>query len=158
MIKAITVFIVTCVLMGIAALLYYLGGEKGYNTKLRDLGVPTLASVWLISFFGIHWSYLLHFLLLFASLTTYHKWLNKFFGHNKDDVHWYGWLMTGFCYGLSALPLALHHSIGLAPLLLRTVVLTVFVWVWSEIQEDVTLEAGGRGAVIIATLPLLFIG
>jgi len=135
------------------AILYRLGGEKGYNTKLRDLGVPLITTatfvVYSYPFFPLSIGMLLlHFGLLFASLTTYFK-------KKGEDAHWWNWLLCGIAYSLSALPITfiLHNWIGFG---LRTVILTGIVVAVSELSDNVWVEECSRGFIITATIPLLF--
>lgn len=142
----------------LAGVLYRMGGAAGYNTKVRDLGVPTIVTVYLLtlglkaslwSFCGLVVAYFIAFGLLFGALTTY--WKKK-----GTNVHWWNWLFTGLGYSLAALPIALYtgHWIGFG---IRCAVLTGLIVWWSETQGNVVWEEGGRGFLIIATLPLLLI-
>jgi len=56
--------------------------------------------------FNATWAYwgtfLGFFILSFGSMTTYwDHW-------GTDDVEWYEWTLTGFCYGISALPVTIY--------------------------------------------------
>lgn len=136
----------------IAGILYRLGGWK--ETKFRDFGVPAVFTLVWMYFNGWSWALIPSFGILFASLTTYHKWLNKIFKAQDNEVHWYSWAMTGFCYGLAALPLA-FAGIGLWMILLRSVLLAIFVTLISELSGWDILEEFGRGAAVIITMGLV---
>lgn len=139
-----------------SAILYRLGGC--IQTKIRDFGVPTIATGYLLTlglkpqfwgFWGLAGAYLLHFGALFGALTTY--WKKK-----GQPARWYNWLLTGFFYGLSALPIAISTGNWIG-FIIRLVSLTVFVTLWSELISIDWIEEGGRGAAIIASLSLLTI-
>ena len=135
-----------------SGVLYRMGGAKGYNTKFRDLGVPLIATIYLWIAGVRSWLLLPHFLLLFASLTTY--W--SFVFAPADHVDWREWAITGFFYGLSAFVLY-WAGVPAWTILARIIVLSIATSLWSEwIGWDV-LEEGGRGILITATLPILFI-
>ena len=139
----------------LGAFLYRLGGTSA-GTKWRDLGVPTIATGYLLTlglkaqiwgFWGLVGAYVAHFGLLFGALTSYFK-------PKGQPARWYNWLLTGFLYGLSALPLAIVTGCWIG-FVIRIVTVTTFVTLWNEFIDEVNIEEGGRGAVIIATLPLL---
>lgn len=71
------------------------------------------------------------------------------------DVNWIGWMTTGLFYSLSMLPYVLLYTQNYMGFIYRLVIVTVFTTIWSESIGKDWLEEGGRGAVIIATLPLL---
>lgn len=129
--------------------LYYLGGETGYNTKVRDLGVPTIITLWL--WLGYGWSlwYLLHFGLLFGSLTTY--WKKK-----GSDAKWWNWALHALGIGIAGYSLSIPFGWSYW-YLWRTIILCVGITLWSEGIGNVKLEAGGRGGMIMLTIPLIFL-
>lgn len=135
--------------------LYYLGGETGYNTKIRDIGCPAISCGLVAYHFWsvltpVAWFWLVvSFLLSFGSMTTYWK-------GDKPDVKWYHWLITGAMYSLAMLPFVWYMRLWVQ-LAIRTVVLALITMVWSEKIEDVFLEAGGRGFWYCITTPILFI-
>jgi hypothetical protein len=142
-----------------AGVLYRMGGAEGYNTKYRDLGVPTLASLALLilgaipcHFWGIA-AFILSFGLLFGALTTYWDFLFK------KDCFWF----SGLIVGLSGLPVALAQGkfigciirmgliSGVWQLLNKLLPQKVFCWTRDIVEEF------GRGSITIITLPLLII-
>ena len=90
------VLLVGAILSGI---LGRMGGAAHFNTKYRDLGVPTLFTIYMVCFHPFCWNswfpYFLTFLLMFGALTTY--W-DELFGY---DNYWF----SGFAVGLSTVPL-----------------------------------------------------
>ena len=133
----------------ISAILYRMGGSDTFDTKWRDLGIPTLM-ILLMSLFGLwHWSLLLCFSLLFISLTTYFK-------KKGTDAKWWNWLLCGTVYGLSMLPFAwmTEHWLGF---ILRTIFLMFSITLYSELIGDVIWEECGRGFIIIASLGFFLI-
>lgn len=141
-------------LTAISGFLYRLGGTK-HGTLWRDMGV-TVCFVLGLYFIGYTDFLYIAALLMFASLTTYNKWLGKLFGRKDNEVHAEGWAMTGFTYGLCALP-TIFGTGDWKGFLIRLAVCTVFTCIWSEVIGDVKLEEGGRGAIIVGSLPLLLI-
>lgn len=136
----------------ISAVLYRMGGAKGYNTKFRDLGCPTVFMACLL----VNWrpDTLLGWLLLipvfglmFGGLTTY--W-DELFG--KED----NFFMHGFMIALACFPLfwaGIHWwAIGI-----RCVILAVSMGVWCKIFSNDIVEECGRGAFIILSLPILLL-
>lgn len=135
----------------VSGLLYRLGGiGNPWNTKFRDLGCALTAVTALIAIGHWHWSLLISAPLLFAGLTTY--WTPK----KQEDVLWWNWLLTGMGYGLAMLPYAAStgHWLGGIAYIVCTAVGTML---WSIMIDKDWLEEGGRGFILIANLPLLFI-
>lgn len=139
----------------LAGYLYRLGGSGDANTKARDIGCMScnMASLALLGWSGAWWQWLIASGLTFAAYTTYHKWLNPLFGHNKDDVHWYGWFMHGFALGCALLPFYQSWLIILG----RAFALGVFTMVWSLAISKAEWEERGRGFLINISL-LIFGG
>ena len=139
----------TIVLILIGAGLYHLGGQ---GQKLyRRIGTNLCA---ILIFCLLHppmqvWWYLipLTFIAQYASLSTYWKF-------NLPDVLWYHWIITGFMYGLSALPLLWGGS-TLLKLAIRAIILTIgTVWI-SEKSNKVWFEELSRGILFSGTMPML---
>lgn len=137
-------------LSGISGVLYRLGGKTGYNTKIRDLGCPliALAALWLLD--GLKssywWAYLLTYGLMFGALTAYWRLDEKRFGY---------WA-HGLGISLAIAPFCLISGLWWG-FLIRTIVLTTFITLWSEYTKWDDLEEFGRGVGIVATLPLLLL-
>jgi hypothetical protein len=139
-------------------LFYRLGGKgRPFNTKYRDFGTPFCALIILLT----NWhpvnitgwvTVILFFGLSFASMTTYHDYLAP----DGKGENWACWLMTGFCYGLSAFPLV-WAGIHLYAVCIRTVLLAFLTMWWSEKIDTDWLEEFGRGFLIAITIPLLFL-
>lgn len=139
----------TLLFTGISGLLYRMGGSWKFNTKYRDLGVPTAMFIYMCLAGHFHWTLILCFGLLFGSLTTYWK-------KRGADAKWFNWLFTGLGYSLAMLPFIIvtGHWLGF---LSRTIVLTFGIVLISEKIGNVIIEEGGRGGLILLTMPLLFI-
>ena len=146
--------LVTIGLSFISGLLYHLGGgaEKGYNTKWRDWGCSLIALIclWLLKGlnFAFWWGYIAFFLLSWGALSTYWK--------KGVDAKAINWFFHGFGCGLATIPfywLGIHWW----AILVRTVILGLTMMWWSENNDDVFWEEGGRGTLIILTLPILLI-
>jgi hypothetical protein len=140
--------VVWVIAAGIAAgALYRLGGtSKG--TKWRDLGCPVIVTVLLLAL-GVKapwWAYLAQFGLLFGALTAY--W-------GLDEKTW-GFWAHGLGLSLAALPIA-YASGHWAGFIIRCIVLTGFIAIWSEYIKWDTLEEFGRGFILSISIPLLFL-
>ena len=144
--------LVVLILSLCGGLLYRLGGEKGFNTKIRDFGCPVIATLimFYLGFVMSIWCWILTFGLMFGAMTTYCK-IGK-----QEDVYWYNWLLTGLLYGLTLI-LYVWQSGHWMGFWIRTGILTVFIPVWSELIDDVWWEEGGRGTAFCLTVPLLLI-
>lgn len=129
-------------------ILYRMGGSAGYDTKWRDIGIPVcLIPLTLILGLPINSWFWLSEILLFASLTTY--WKKK-----GTDARWYNWAMVGLGVGLAGIPYSV--SIGsCGGVWLRPPLLALLITLWSEFNDDVVLEEGGRGFLIIFSWALL---
>ena len=141
----------------LSSILYRLGGsaKKGNwldilrNTKTRDWGCPLVAFLVML-LFGFHsqwWIHLAAFLIMFGALTTY--W-DKIFGY--DNFYMHGG-MIAFAY----LPYAIVQGCWVG-FVIRCVVLALFMGIWCKVFSNDITEEVGRGASIVATLPLLLIG
>jgi len=140
-------YIVLCIS---TAVLYRLGGiGKPYDTKYRDLGCA-LCVLGILSIFQWHWSALVSCVLLFGSLTTY--WTPK----SYPNVLWWNWFLTGLMYGVSLLPYC-YYTGHLKGGIFYIICLSFSTMFWSEIQDDVNYEEGGRGFLLTALLPLIFL-
>lgn len=70
----------------LSGVLYRLGGMKGFNTKVRDFGVPLVCLAYMLSFVAVDWwVHAISAVLLFASLTTYWQFI-----HGEDDFYIHG--------------------------------------------------------------------
>lgn len=142
-----------------SAALYRMGGiGKPFNTKYRDAGVPVAMVLMLLCFGQWHWSLILCFGALWGALTTYNKWVGYFFNRkDKSTVYWESWLVTGLFYALAMLPFVIFHTHSYIGFFLYTILVSSFCCLWSEAIGLDWLEEGGRGFVILAAMPLLFI-
>ena len=141
----------TLLLSGISATLYRLGGMKGFNTKARDLGCPTIAFIWMLLYGGSFpwWIHFIAFGLLFASLTTYY---DSIFGYDNFWMH-------GFVIGLAYFPYAIISGLWWL-LIARALILAVFMgglnYVVNKLHVPFSdwIEELGRGFAIVYTLTL----
>jgi len=147
---------ITVILGSIAsAILYRCGGVgKPYDTKYRDWGCSliTLITICLLNTKLVvisNWLvFTISFLLSWGALSTYWK--------KSADAKWINWFFHGFGIGLSSIPFA---WIGIAwwLILIRAVVLGITMMLVSEWNDNPVWEECGRGALIVLTLPILFI-
>lgn len=172
--------VLTIILSALGAVLYRLGGaaKEGNwydflcQTKTRDFGVPFMMVLIMLvwgqyqnwqTFLGLF----LSFGCLFGAQTTYWDFVNKWIGQSEDEK-WWNWALTGFGYSLALLPLVVAQNWpGLEPgsfqthysgFLVRLVVVSAATALWSEFVGNAVVEENGRGAIELASLPLLFIG
>jgi hypothetical protein len=146
--KILILLILSC----ISGICYRVGGTSA-GTKWRDLGVPVIATAFLLilglksqiwGVWGLIIAIFLHFGLLFAALTTY--WKKK-----GTDAKWWNWLLHGLGLSLAILPVILFTGNWLG-FLLRTLILTASITIWSEYTKWDVLEEWGRGFLIIASI------
>jgi len=138
----------------ISGVLYRMGGAKGFNTKFRDLGVPMVGLILMLILYPHYdWktllSYFLFFGLYFGSLTTY--WKKK-----GESAKWYHWLLTGLGYSLAFLPFTFVSGYWLG-FVLRCILCSAGIMIWSEKVSNAVWEEFGRGLIATATIPLLLI-
>jgi hypothetical protein len=139
----------------IAGYLYYLGGQDGHNTKVRDFGVPFVTIILLI-WLGLNYSgwiilsLFLSFGAMFGAMTTYCT------PKDQEDVHFMNWLLTGCMYGFTTILLAWATGNWMG-FWIRTGFLTIMIPLWSEIFGDVRIEATGRGFWFTFSAPLLLL-
>jgi hypothetical protein len=132
----------------LSAILYRMGGAKGYNTKFRDVGCSLISTLLLGFLFFWHWSLILVFGLTWGSLTTYWK--------RSPKAYWYHWLLTGIMYSVATLPFVFFMGDWVG-FVVRTLTLGLLTCAWSELIDNDVVEELGRGAFIVLTLPLLFV-
>lgn len=146
----------------VAGVLYHFGGLGDdywkkhqhlprwmFNTKVRDIGVSLIDCFLAGVLCGWNWWLILCFGLSWAALSSYYK-------KKGTDATGFTWGLTGFMYGLAFLPYALatHHYFGFA---IRTLLLAITTAVWSNNIDSASMEEGGRGGLVTATIPLLII-
>ena len=141
-------YLIFSILIIVNSLLYRMGGMAGWDKLWRRIGCAVVTTGAFLIFLPPHWSFILHALLLYAALTTYHDYLNK----GKEN--WLCWLTTGLVYGAAAFPLMLT-GVGWLTVVIRAVVLGLATMIWSEYEGNATREELGRGALLILTIPIL---
>lgn len=94
--------------------------------------------------------YLISFLLTWAALSSYWRWVN-----NTPDVESINWFLHGLGIGLAMLPFV-WVGVSLWLILFRSILLGVSMMFWSDHNNNVVVEEMGRGALIVLTLPILF--
>ena len=155
---SITALFLTAPLSLLAGLAYRLGGiGDPFPTKTRDWGVPLIMGfqMWLLGLW--HWSLIPSALLLWAALSTYNKWLGKLLGLGTEDVFGPSWFITGVFYGLAMTPYAYFTDTWIL-LGIRSFILGLLTYLWSVNIDEVNLEEGGRGALIILTNLVFVVG
>lgn len=152
-------FILFGVLTVLAAFLYRAGGiGKPFNTKWRDIGdslcfllssfVLGLLTGWIL------WgSAVLSFGLSWAALSTYRYWLPR--PRNGNYTGWH-YALHGFMVSFSDFPFALASGRWIG-FVLRCIVCSVTVGLWSHWIGWDDLEEGGRGFFLNVTRLLYLI-
>ena len=147
--------IIVLVASALSALFYRLGGSNA-GTKWRDMGVSgvvCLATGILVHPVGL-WAYLSLipcFGAMFGALSTYRYFLPK-----PDDYTFPYYALHGFFVALSMVffAWATGHWIGFW---IRVAVCTAGVSAWSAWIKRDWIEEGGRGFLVVGTLPLLLL-
>jgi len=135
-------------LSALSAILYRLGGwGHGFNTKVRDMGVPTCMILYMSLAGHWHWILIVCWGLMFGAQTTYFK-------KKGSDAKWFNWLFVGLAFSFSMAPY-LFISGNITGFVLRCVIVTVFTVAWSEFIGKAWIEESGRGFIQIIALPLL---
>lgn len=127
---------------------YWLGGET--ETKIRDLGCPTviLFTLWKLGLW--HWSLLCCFPLMFGALTTY--WKKK-----ETDARWWNWMLHGFFISLSLLPFIFFSKVSWHGYIAYVATLTFLMTLISELISNAFWEQFMRGVLITGFLWLFLI-
>lgn len=137
----------------LGGVLYRLGGAAGYNTKYRDLGLPLVSTLYLLTLglkshlwglFGLVGAYFLTFGLFFGALTMSYK---------KKGLPgtWKTWLLMGLGYSLSFLPFAVVFGLWLE-FVLRCVICSILIMIWRTLISNDVWEEVGTGIITIGTL------
>ena len=155
----------TIVLTVISAFLYRIGGSSkesaakffpwypqwAVRSKVREVGCTALTFIWLAAagFTAPWWALILAIVGTYLFMTTY--WDDIFKGEDNYAAH-------GFGIGIALLPVVLFSG-GLIGSLVRIVVMAVGMWAVSlgAYKYGDLVHEFGRGALIIATLPLLLL-
>ena len=158
--------ILTIILSVAGGILYRMGGSSRFHTLWRDIGT-SLCAVLLMFIFGIKdWTLVASFVLLFAAMTTYLDFVNKWFGHT-DREYWLNWMLIGFTYNIAMLPtvwiegLWLGFCIRMLALPFLFVVSDYLVELYdtevSLLEDEAIQKEFLRGLFTVCTVPILFI-
>lgn len=140
----------TVVLAVMSSASYRAGGSGRYPRWIRPVGVCTAMTFELMMLGYMHWSLIICFGVMYASLTTYFKKKNT-------DATWINWMLVGVAFSLSILPIVcvFHLWFGFFARSVAVISLIIF---WSETNGNAVCEELGRGFIPVATLPLLMVG
>jgi hypothetical protein len=148
------IFIIACIY---SAIFYRLGGMGGTwykRSKIRDLVCPLVVLAVMEWTHRWHWSLLICYPLMVVMISTYWKVINKVLKQPQDDCYWFNWFFHGLCVGLALLPYGyMTHTVDLV--LVRAYLVGFSMMFWSLLIEDVYVEEGGRGALLIALASIL---
>ena len=141
----------------LSGILYRMGGSGRYNTKARDIGCAVCNAISLGLLCGWHWSLIPCTLMAFGAYTTYWDFVNKWFNvKDPDSEYWWNWALHGFFLSLAYLWFLLLTNY-LPGFIIRTLLTTVGVALWSQLIGKDVWEERGRGFIInITTLAALF--
>jgi len=128
--------------------LYRLGGWSGGNKLYRRLGCAVVQ--FLVIFFVLKisapwWVHLLSIGITYGFLTTYYDFING------EDSHW----LHGLGIGLGIILYACVGAVAWPALIIRIVVLSLAMGLWSKWFKNDIVEECGRGFFIVATLLIL---
>lgn len=140
--------------------MYRLGGvglKIPMDEKFRDWGCPLFAflTMWALGINAEFWWSLIAFFAMWGTITTYwDKW-------ESDEIEWYEFMLTGFFYGISFLPIALYTGKYLG-FIIRTIILISFMPFSNKFQFKVIWDGADcveflRGFVYNVTIPLLLL-
>ena len=142
--------IVTIILSVLAGIAYRFGGSANGKRWVRPFGVALCACLELAMLGYFHWALILCFGAFYGLSTTYFK--------KKDtDARWFNWVFVGLALSIAVLPIVIVYGDWLG-FLIRTIVCTGLIVLWSETNGNAVWEEGGRGIIPIITIPLLLIG
>ena len=132
----------------IAAILYRMGGSGHYPRQARMVGVPLVTTL-AVFFMGVSSPWLVLCMgLSVGAISTYWDWTMKDKSAN--------YFLHGFVYGLACLPL-IACGVHWYAILIRSIVLAITMGVWCLIWQWDIAEETGRGALTVATIPLLLL-
>jgi len=158
--------IATILLSVMGGILYRMGGSSRFHTLFRDIGT-TLCAVTLMSVFGIKdWTLIASFVLLYAAMTTYLDFVNKWFNHS-DREYWLNWMLIGFTYNIAMLPTVwqagLWKGFGIRMAVLPILfVASDYLVEWYDakmdpLEDEAVAKEFLRGFLTVVTVPILFI-
>lgn len=141
--------IATIILSISGSILGRMGGSDKFNTKWRDVGVSIVTCMLVGIWGGFHWTLILCCGLMFASMTTYFK-------KKGEPVRWYNWLICGLAYSVALVPYIWAQGlwVGFGA---RSLILPLVIMGWCVLIGNSVVEELGRYALILLTVPLLFI-
>lgn len=126
---------------------------------VRDWTCPAciFLAMWAMGINIWNWWTFLAYGITGGALSTYWGFINPWFGLSQKDKYWWNWLIAGFFVGLALFPLTIENILTIKVVLLRSIFLGLLWMAWSEWMGEASTEEMGRGAILIATLPLLLI-
>lgn len=118
---------------------------------VRDFFCTALVAAWAVFFLPRTnwWLYVISFGLMYGAMTTY--WDEVPWNKGRDNF----W-MHGFFIGLALFPMTIGTGMWLG-FGIRCMVLALGMGTLCAIASDVDVEEYGRGALIMATMPLMLI-
>jgi hypothetical protein len=133
----------------ISGVCYRLGGG-GHGRLWRVFGVPFCVLLAVLACFGVNlaiwWAYVITFGATAGAVSAYYQ---------QDEKKW-GYWAHGLGLALALLPIAFvtHHWLGFS---IRCLFLTGAMTLWSQFTKWDVGEEFGRGFIITASIPLLFL-
>lgn len=122
-----------------------MGGAWWKSSWVRDYLIPiTCIIVALLIGIPFGWWVPIFLLLSVAALSTYWDW---FFGYDNYYCH-------GFFVGLASAPLA-YITDDWWMFVLRTIILTLWMGIWSAVVDDDDLEEFGRYSIVGLTITMI---
>lgn len=138
----------------LSGVLYRMGGSSKFDTLYRDIGCPLtlVASLYILGLGVSWWASFLTFLLAFGAMTSYFKWASAWYRDDwRDNVYPPSWAFTGLMYGVCLLP-CLWSGLPLNDFILRLVIVTILIPLFSELYDNVVYEEFSRGFIFTASM------
>ncbi|RTK93045.1 hypothetical protein EKI60_06425 [Candidatus Saccharibacteria bacterium] len=143
----IVVFVLACA----TAVMYRCGGSGNYPRFFRPMGVGIGVLLAGFILFDSNW---ISFWALLASSGASAGLSTTYFKKKNTDAMWFNWLFVGLALSIALLPMAFATQ-NWTGFLMRSLVLTSGITLWSQFQGNAVKEELGRGFLIIATLLLM---
>lgn len=140
-----------------AGVLYRMGGSGKYDTKVRDMGCPTVAILTFLLWNPFHLSLILCWGAMFGAMTTYWDFVNKWLPvEDKGREYWWNWALHAFGLSLAMIFYTIfkHNWIGF---IVSSIINIVGITLWSEKIGNAVWEERGRGFINNIRMALLAI-
>lgn len=146
---------ITIILAFINGMCYRMGGSGNFPRWTRPVGIGFLTMATILLWGGVIWDWW-YILSILATGGASAGVSTTYFKKKGSDAHWFNWLFVGLAFSLAFLPFAIMTHLWLG-FVIRLLVLTPVITLWSHLIGWDIAEETGRGFLCIATIPLVFI-